>query len=156
MTIEQELEQKIDMAEKGRTEWLKLAAEHEIDRDTYVILFPEEETKCNAYVLKYLPDFATARKAKKLLLLSHDKTIANADIKCADTICESVVWSRKQAEELMAYYTMQFFTNNLIIASLDEPKGRKGRNIIGVNGVTEEETVAVGILGIRIKEEQQI
>ena len=41
------------------------------------------------------------------------------------------------------------FTNKLIIVSLDEPQGRNGTNLIGTKGVTEEEIVAIGILGLK-------
>lgn len=152
MTIEEKLEQKIVQAKKGREEWIRLKERCDIDSHTYIILFPEEKTQCNRYVLKYLPDFAKTKKAEKIILLSYDDEVLNADIKCENAVCESVRWSCAQAEQLMSYYTMQLFTNNLIIASPDEPNGRRGRNIIGIKGVTEEEAAAVGILGIKSKD----
>ena len=48
----------------------------------------------------------------------------------------------------MDYYTLQMFTDKLVIASLEEPEGRSGGNLIGVKHITEEEAVAIGILGL--------
>ena len=149
MVLEKELEEKINLARRGRDKWLQLMGQYVIDKNTYVILFPQEKTQCNRYVLKYLPAFAEKVHASQILLLSYDEEVLKNNINCSEKIIDSVFWNRKQAEELMAYYTLQIFTNNLIIASLEEPEGRKGRNLIGINGITEEETVAIGILGIK-------
>lgn len=149
MILEKELEEKINLARRGRDKWLQLMEQYAIDKNTYVILFPQEKTQCNKYVLKYLPAFAEKVHASQILLLSYDEEILNANIDCSEVVCKNIFWNRKGAEELMAYYTLQIFTNNLIIASLEEPEGRKGRNLIGINGITEEETVAIGLLGIK-------
>ena len=149
MSIEEVLERKINQAVLGRKRWLKLAKTCDISEDTYVILFPQRQTECNKYVLKHLPDFVRKMNAKHLLILSHDEEILNSSEKYGEAKCERIMWSREEAEDLMAYYTMQMFTQRLIIASLDEPEGRNGRNIIGVNGITEEEAAVIGILGLR-------
>lgn len=144
--LEEILQKKIEKAGKGREAWLGLVKQYHISDETYVILFPQCGTDCNRYVLKYLSAYAEKVKAKRLLLLTDDKEILeNKDLQID---CEKVVWKREQAECLMAYYTLQMFTDKLIIAALDEPEGRNGQNIIGVRGVTEEEAVAVGILGL--------
>ena len=149
MILEKELEEKINLAKQGRDQWLQLMKQYAIDKNTYVVLFPQERTQCNKYVLKYLPAFAEKMHASQIFLLSYDEEVLKASIDCSEVVCKNIFWNRRQAEELMAYYTLQIFTNNLIIASLEEPEGRKGRNLIGINGITEEEIVAIGILGIK-------
>ena len=149
MTIEEKMERRINQARKGREKWLQLKENYKIDKSTYIILFPEEKTQCNKYTLKYLPFFSKKLSIKHIILLSYDKEVLNTKIDCPDLICESIFWTHSQAEELMAYYMVQIFTENFIIASLDLPEGRKAGNIIGINGVTEEEVVSVGILGIK-------
>lgn len=143
------LEKKLYQAKKGREDWLELIEKKYIKNETYVILFPQNGTSCNKYILKYLPVFSEKLDIKHILILSHDDEVLE-NIKSYNNLkCDSIFWSREKAEEIMAYYMLQKFTNQLIIASLDEPEGRNGNNIIGVKGITEEEAVAIGILGLK-------
>lgn len=149
MTIQKEVEKKAAEARKGREKWLYLKETYRIDKNTYIILFPEEKTQCNQYILKYLPEFSKKVNANRIILLSYDEEILKANIHCSDIVYEIVFWNRAAADELMAYYSIQRFSDNLLIASLNQPKGRNGENLIGINGITEEEVVSIGILGIR-------
>lgn len=147
MTLEEALEEKIACAARGRAYWLDLEKKAAIDDKVRVILFPQTGTDCNRYTLKYLPEFAKKEQLDRLVLLAFDPWVLD-NKSAAGTPCECIPCSRKQAEELMAYYTLHMFTDKLIIASLDEPQGRNGKNIVGVKGVTQEEAVAIGILGL--------
>lgn len=143
------IKQKNDSATQGREIWLSLAKECVFDEDTFVILFPRADTMCNKYVMKYLSDFADMVKTRRIVLLSFDRNVLNAvsDTNIGVTVFTHFV-SREDAVKIMDYYMLQMFTDRLIIASLDEPEGRSGSNIIGIKGITEEEAVAVGVLGL--------
>ncbi len=143
---------KLEDAEKGRKLWLELKTELKFTDDTYVILFPQSGTKCNTYTIKYLPEFIGRKNAGQVVLLSYDSEVLRTDgniaANCSGVNVISRFFDRKSAECLMAYYMLQMFTDRLIIASLDEPEGRHGNNIVGINSITQEEIVKVGILGL--------
>ena len=143
---EQQIGQKIDRAAQGRLIWLELKEKCAFDEDTFVILFPQAGTMCNAYVMQYLPAFIKKTGAGRLVLLSHDEKVLNEGPD-TDIRIQTQFLSREDAQKIMDYYTLQMFTDKLVIASLEEPEGRSGGNLIGVKHITEEETVAIGIVG---------
>lgn len=148
------IREKVENARQGREIWLSIEKECALTEDSYVILFPQKDTLCNSYVLKHLSEFAHRAKAGKIVLLSYDEKVLDADAavlgEAADTELICRFFSREAAEKVMDYYMLQMFTDKLVIAALDEPEGRNGRNVIGINGITEEEAVAVGILGLSV------
>lgn len=119
------------------------------EKDKYIILFPHEGSDCNRYMLKYLSEFAEKAQVDTLLILSCDNIVLEGIKNCEDINCIGVFWNNVQIQNLLSYYSLHMFTNKLVIASLDEPQGRNGSNIIGTKGVTEEEVVAIGILGLK-------
>lgn len=144
---EEMISHKIHEAAQGRLIWLELKESYAFDDNTFVILFPQTGTACNAYVMKYLPDFIKKTNAGRVILLSYDEAVLS---KRPDTDIEirTRFVSREDALRLIDYYMLQMFTDRLVIASLDEPEGRSGRSITGIKGITEEEAVAVGVLGL--------
>lgn len=149
MEINNEFEKKLNKAKEGRAEWIKLMEEYGGEKDKYIILFPHEGSDCNRYMLKYLAKFAKKVQVDTLLILSYDKMILEGIKDYADINCIGVFWNTIQVQNLLSYYSLHMFTNKLVIASFDEPQGRNGSNIIGTKGVTEEEIVAIGILGLK-------
>lgn len=149
MEISNELEKKLTRAKEGRAEWIKLMREYGGEKDKYIILFPHEGSDCNRYMLKYLSEFAEKAQVDTLLILSCDNIVLEGIKNCEDINCIGVFWNNVQIQNLLSYYSLHMFTNKLVIASLDEPQGRNGSNIIGTKGVTEEEVVAIGILGLK-------
>ncbi len=149
MDIEKLLEEKIQKAEKGRKYWLSLKENTPLSDDAYIIMFPEIKTKCNYYVLKHLDKFAEEKNCNHFLFLSSDQDIIKQAEELVSTHYKMVLCSENDIDALICYYMMQMFTEHFIIASLEKPDGRNGKNIIGVNGITEEEVVAIGILGLK-------
>ena len=149
MEISNEFEKKLNKAKEGRAQWIKLMEEFGGEKDKYIILFPHERIDCNKYMLKYLSQFAKKVHVDTLLVLSCDKMVLEGIKDYTDINCIGVFWNNIQIQNLLSYYSLHMFTNKLVIASLDEPQGRNGSNIIGTKGVTEEEIVAIGILGLK-------
>ena len=48
----------------------------------------------------------------------------------------------------MQYYCLYEFDKRLVIASLDEPNGRRGSALIGKRGTTKEEIFVIGVYRI--------
>lgn len=149
MNIDKLLEERIQSAEAGRIFWKELQQKHQFSGKDYIVIFPDENTKCNYYVLKHLDKFAEKNKCKRFFFLTVSSDIKQQAEQFVNTEYCIVDCEKKAVNDLITYYMLQMFTENLLIASLDKPEGRNGKNIIGVNGITEEEVAAIGILGLR-------
>jgi hypothetical protein len=55
----------------------------------------------------------------------------------------------KEMDDLLSFYELYAFTEQLSVVSLTRPHGRKLDNMLGVHEVTKEELVCICILLIR-------
>lgn len=143
--MEDILQKLIDKAYRGRESWINLLEEYGIDKRDYVVLFPKEQGDINSIAIRYVNKLA--KMAGKVLVLSYDVNVLNGDL-YEDNVTV-IRYEREQAEELMQFYSLYQFTDRLIIVSLDEPEGRCGGSLVGVNGITLDEMVAIGIFGMK-------
>ena len=126
--------------------WL-IKKNHEI-QDTLVILFPSKGTKYNQYALQYLEELLKKRQRKNAVLLTFDQDIVSEAKLYSHVIARVIYFSRRKALKLMKYATLYEFDDRLIIASLDEPYGRFGSRLLGLNGLTEEELFVIGVYSL--------
>lgn len=139
--MEDILEKAIKQAEYGRKIWLELVDKYRLEGNFRVVLFPSDASDINTISVKAMRKLS--EKVEKLIALSYSQEVLSWDVKESNIILQH--FSRKEAEALMRFYSMYEFTDKLIIASLDEPEGRKGKGLIGVKGITLEELVNIGI-----------
>lgn len=139
------LDKSIEMAYRGREDWINLTSEYNIGDRDYVVLFPKIDREINDIAVKYVKKLT---EKGKVLLLSHDNILLN--ISGVNGLAARF-YSREEAENLMKFYALYQFTDRLIIVSLDEPEGRAGKNLAGKNGITTEELIAVGIFGMELQ-----
>lgn len=139
--MEDILEKAIKQAEYGRKIWLELVDKYGLEGNFRVVLFPSDDKDINTISVKAMRKLS--EKVEKLIALSYSQEVLSWDVKESNIILQ--LFSRKEAEALMRFYSMYEFTDKLIIASLDEPEGRKGKGLIGVKGITLEELVNIGI-----------
>lgn len=131
----------VDKAYRGRSCWLSLVEQYKIEKNDMVVLFPKQDDSINAIAWKYTEKIAEQKR--QIFVLSGEEYQSRHS---------NITWikfDRQQAEELMQFYALYQFTNQLIIVSLDEPEGRCGRRLEGINGITMEEIVAIGMFGLR-------
>ncbi|MBQ4068836.1 MAG: hypothetical protein IJC76_06255 [Lachnospiraceae bacterium] len=143
--MEDILQESIDKAYRGRESWIKLFEEYGLGNRDYVVLFPAENNTVNPIAIRYINKLAGM--ADKVLVLAYDNEVLNnSEYQENVTV---IRYEREQAEELMQFYSLYQFTDRLIIVSLDEPEGRCGGPLVGVNGITMDEMVAIGIFGFK-------
>lgn len=143
--MEKLLEESIAKARRGRESWIKLTGS--LTGDFAVVLFPSGDREINDISLKYAKKLAE-QKEKVVLLTFDEVLLAQKDSFPPDI--EILRYEREEAEELMKFYALYQFTDKLFIASLTEPEGRTGKGLIGRNGITLEELIALGIFGINV------
>lgn len=133
------VDEKYNDALCGRTEWIELKEEYQIDNEWYLILMPSYDEELNQKAIYYLRDFMYRKYVEKVLVIHllgtslHFKE--NMDNK--KVFIKSV--SKGKMRELITYYRLQSFFRNIIVISMDEPFGTKG--FIGKCGITIDDYI---------------
>lgn len=135
-------------AYKGRKIWIKLLKSYGLTDKHYVVLMPSLNRDYNYYALLYLDKFLEKENAEGALILTYDENVKKCARMFSGKIIDVADFSREKAELLMKFYCLYQFTYRLIIASLEEPEGRDGLNLVGKKGITIEEIIAVGLYGL--------
>ncbi len=127
--------------------WHYLVKKNPEIKNTAVILIPTVNDIDSYYALLYADQYVKNKRRDNAVILTHDSRINKVIGDFSDKIIKVIPFSRKKSEALMQYATLYDFDERLIIASLNEPKGRNGTSPVGVKGITEEEIFAVGVYG---------
>lgn len=147
-TLENLIQEKINLAIQGRKFWIDLETEDDFKENDVILFFPDKGTACNDYVLENMSEFFEKRKISKAFILSVEERVCRICEQEFSNICCCKQISDAEAEQLLAYYALQEFSSGFLVISLDVPKGRFGRSIAEINGMTEREIVRIGILGL--------
>lgn len=148
MDIDKILGENIKLASLGRSLWISFIENYKLGDRDFVLLMPSANRDYNYYSLLYINQFIQEKKADKVYILTFDEKVKKSYHLFSDKT-EVVHFSREDARKLMKFYSLYMFTDKLIIASLDEPEGRTGIQLIGKKGITLEEIIAVGVFGLR-------
>lgn len=132
----------------GWFQWQKIKRRKGVGHSTAIILMPALNAEYNLYTLLYLNDFIESHMFLDALLLTFDRRVLKYTSYISEYPISAVYFSRKNAESIMQYATLYDFDHRLYIASLDEPKGRKGAELIKSGKITTEELIAIGIFDI--------
>ena len=133
----------------GRSMWLKLKREYDIDDGVYALLMPEDDQELNEQALKHIEDLVAYRKARGVVILTDKQWIVDSAGDYSDKILAVKRISQAEIDGLLSIYVLYEFTEHLLIVSLTKPYGRKLFNTVGTLGVTKEELVCLCIFVIR-------
>ena len=132
---------------KGWYHWHRLTRKYSLD-NTAVVLLPSMDREYNYNALLYLNQMLEQRNFSKALILTFDPAVIRAARLFSEKICEVENFSRKKAEDLMQYYCLYEFDSRFMVASLEEPEGRNAYKLVGKNGTTVAELMAIGVYKI--------
>lgn len=144
-TVKRCLKKSIWQCRCGYLLWHQLIKKHPEIQNTAVVLMPSCDDADNYYAMLYLDQFLESTKRDNAVILSYDERVRAAASDFSANITSVIPFSRKKAELLMKYASLYEFDNRLVIASLEEPTGRKGRSLVGVKNLTAEEIFAMGV-----------
>ena len=114
--------------------------------DDVVIIVPPTNKENTVFSLLHLKDVYLSL-GTKIFFCSSDPIVE----KIIPLFSSNAIFIQLSSEEInsmLTLYRLIKFGNHLLIASLEEPFGRIGTRIIGVNGITKDEAFAVGALKI--------
>lgn len=127
--------------------WHRLVKRYHLGR-TRVILLPSQDRRYNYAALRYVDQMLERHNYDNAIFLTVDPMVEKVaglfskNIRAVETI------SRKKAERLMQFYCLYEFDPRFVVASLEEPNGRNAVGLIGKNGTTVEELIAIGVYQI--------
>lgn len=141
------MEERIELARRGRELWLSLVEEFHIDNSMQVILLPDTKREHNVPAVKYLNKFLEKKYAKKAIVLTHDEWVLGCSDDVEDNI-DIIYFSREDAQALIQFYCLYEFATNFVIASLVEPCGRLGNGLLNKGDITPEEIFLATVYGL--------
>lgn len=127
--------------------WHRLVKRYHLGR-TRVILLPSKNRAYNYAALRYVDQMLERHHYDNAIFLSVDPVVSKAAGLFSKRILAVETVSRKQAERLMQFYCLYEFDPRFVVASLEEPNGRNAVGLIGKNGTTVEELIAIGVYQI--------
>lgn len=131
-------------AYRGWWQWHKISKKKDVQK-TAVVLLPSCDAKINYLALLYLDSLLKSSGQDNAIILTHDSAVQKSAQLFSQKILRVMPFSRKKAEDLMQFYCLYEFDKRFVIASLDEPNGRKGSVLIGKRGTTQEEIFVIGV-----------
>jgi len=140
---------RLTAALSGRSFWLKLQREYDIDNGVYVLLMPEDDRELNESALRHINDLVAHRKARGVVILTDKQWVIDNASACSDKILAVKTVSEKEIDRLLSFYELYAFSERLLVVSLTRPHGSKLSNTLGVEGVTKEDLVCLCIFLIR-------
>ena len=110
----------------------------------YVFLFPSADRDVNYFGLLYLDEFLLRRNMKKAIIITSDILTSKSAEFISTKVKRVCLISSDQMKTMLNLFNMVYFAD-IVIVGLDEVEGRMGSSLIGVNGITKEMAVAIGI-----------
>ena len=143
-TVKKAMRHNLREAIRGWWIWHKVVKQYRLGC-TMVVLLPGFNREYNYAALRYADQMLMHNGYEDVIFLSVDPVVKEA----APVLCSHVraveVISRIKAQRLMQYYCLFEFDQRFLVASLEEPNGRNAKGLVGVNGTTVEELIALGV-----------
>jgi len=129
----------------GRRLWLKIKKKYDVENGRYVLLMPENDRELNEAALRHIDDLLKYRKGKGVLVLTADNWVLENAGKYSGNIIDVAKITDKQARYYCSYYYYSYFSERFLIVSLSNSLFKA----VGVNGVTKEDLLCLGIFLMR-------
>lgn len=140
---------RVGAALAGRRLWLRIKKKYDVDDGVYVILMPEDDQTLNEPALLHIDDLIAHRGARGVVLLTGSDWVLRHAGAYSSGIIDAVPCSEKQMDGLLKFCELYRFSERLLTVSLHRPYGNKAWRAVGVQGVTVEELVCIGMFCIR-------
>lgn len=124
--------------------WHRIVKRYHLGR-TRVVLIPAVKRAYSYPALLYIDQMLERHGYENAVILSVDPVIQQAAPLFSRRILAVETISRRKAQRLMQFYCLYDFDPRFVVASLDEPNGRNAAGLIGKNGTTAEELIAIGV-----------
>ena len=140
------LKKKLDSAIKGihiyKTIWRKYHTIRNAAK-TFVLIFPEKDRELERYTAEKIQEYLRKRRYRSYITISISEVLP--ELMNMKNCAGNEVISSHEMGLLMESLNFYVFALNIIVVSLDFPKGRKASNIFSFKSITKEDIVKYGI-----------
>lgn len=134
----------------GRRRWLKVKRKYDVDnKGAYVIMMPDADIELNQAALRHIDDFLSYRKGNSVVVLTTDAWTEQNASGYSKRIAAVERIARKDYIYYNNYYNYYGFSERFIMMSLQGGYGERLALAHGVNGITKEDLVCLGLYLIR-------
>lgn len=147
-------QQKLFSSKIGKKLWAKITKNFDFAkceqakcRKAYIV-FPDDDAEINMYGLLYLDEFLLRWDYDACVIIASDRKVFEACEKYTKKIAEKFLFTKEEITSLIDFYLLFKFSNDVRFVSLDLPTGRNASALIGVNDLSKEKLVAIGIYHI--------
>lgn len=128
----------------GRKIWCRITKSYNLAEKDYVLVELTEDKELIHWGNQYLEQFISENKIERIIVLrkSEKKPCLH------HSRVEYVECSKKELEDVVAFYCMYYFSNRFLIFDTMYPDTNKLGNLVLNNVMDKEEIVAIGLFGL--------
>lgn len=142
--IKDVLNRKIEIAKFGEEVWKKVKRKR-LQANDYVLLFPDDKEEILRCGMKYMDAFAIRNSIDGICVCTDSQIVKKSIDKYASSLRQIIELTSEEVNALITYYSYFPFENNFEVVSYSKPYVRDASKMVNINGLTEEELIAIGV-----------
>ena len=140
--------EKLIESDMAQTEWEFLKNFVELEDNERVVFFPERDERVNHYGMLYLDTYLMRNDAKKAVVIYQDASIKEQISNYSDNVRKCIFYELEKMNRFLTLYALYPIDSRIAVVSLEQPYLRNGSRLLGVNDITVEQLVAIGVYAI--------
>lgn len=142
--IEELLEMKKLAAKSGGNVWNKIKKNMD-NKNSYVLLFPNDEEEILKYGMIYMDSFAVRNGIESICICTDSRFVIKNVEKYSSSVSEVMELKEQEVEDLIQLYAYFPFDKNFEVVSYTKPKCRDASHMLYKNSLTKEQLIAIGV-----------
>ena len=142
--IEELLKMKKLAAKSGGNVWNKIKKNMD-NKNSYVLLFPNDEEEILKYGMIYMDSFAVRNGIESICVCTDSQFVIKNVEKYSSSVSEVMELKEQEVEDLIQLYAYFPFDKNFEVVSYTKPKCLDAAHILYKNSLTKEQLIAIGV-----------
>lgn len=142
--IEELLKMKKLAAKSGGNVWNKIKKNMD-NKNSYVLLFPNDEEEILKYGMIYMDSFAVRNGIESICVCTDSQFVIKNVEKYSSSVSEVMELKEQEVEDLIQLYAYFPFDKNFEVVSYTKPKCRDTSHMLYKNSLTKEQLIAIGV-----------
>ncbi len=124
--------------------WRYLVYRYHIKKNDAVLMLPDNNKEWNICGIKFLPSYMEKKMCNRALIFETKKNGRHIDAKFNGDL-EFHILKRKQMRDLLSYYCLYRFFDNIVLLFIREPRDNRSEFALKNTSVSLEELICIGI-----------
>ena len=142
--IEELLKMKKLAAKSGGNVWNKIKKNMD-NKNSYVLLFPNDEEEILKYGMIYMDSFAVRNGIESICVCTDSQFVIKNVEKYSSSVSEVMELKEQEVEDLIQLYAYFPFDKNFEVVSYTKPNCRDASHMLYKNSLTKEQLIAIGV-----------